>query len=179
MKLMHKYRVTGNPEDGYYQVHHVVHVSKPTCTCGMWQRFGIPCLDLDAMKYFQEKEMTTLAEIIDSEAVSDFHKYPYYQEFSMKGNIEPVILDNLVASKDDIPCPAPEVVLRHAGHPPTKRLQVDKSHFSKPEEESTIVSYVLPEHLQGAPKYTGALNNVTPYVPVEHLTGAPTVHRGR
>jgi hypothetical protein len=36
----------------------------------MWQGYGIPCVD--AMKYFQEKEQKTLAEILDSDAVSDF-----------------------------------------------------------------------------------------------------------
>jgi hypothetical protein len=47
----------------------------------------------------------------------------------MKRNIEPVILDNLAASKDDIPCSAPDVVLDI--HLPSR--------FGKPEVESPII----------------------------------------
>jgi SWIM zinc finger len=132
-----KCRVTQTFEDAFHQVHHVVHVSQCTCTCGIWQGYGIPCLD--ATKYFRKKENKTLKEILDSDAVNDFHKYPYYQEL-MKRNIELVIIDNLVASSDDVLCSAPEVVPRQAGRPPTKRIRMDKSRFSNPEKSPIICS---------------------------------------
>jgi hypothetical protein len=55
----------------------------------------------------------------------------------MRRNIKPVILDNLVSSSG-VRCLAPEVVPCQAGRPSTKRLRLDKSRFSNP-EESTIV----------------------------------------
>jgi hypothetical protein len=123
-----------NQEDTDYQVNHLLNVSQRACSCGIWKGYGIPCAD--AMIYYKEKEEKMLAEIMDSDAVSEFHKYPYYHEL-MKRKIEPVILDNLVSSTDVL-CIAPVVVERQAGRPPTKRLRMDKSRFGKV-EESTIV----------------------------------------
>jgi SWIM zinc finger len=57
-----KYKVTQSSNDAFQQVYHVVHVSQRTCKCGMWHGYGIPCLDV--MKYFQDIENKTLAEIM-------------------------------------------------------------------------------------------------------------------
>jgi hypothetical protein len=55
-------------------------------------------------------------------------------------NIESVIIDNLVASSEDVICSAPEVVPRKAGRPPMKRLRFDKSRFCNAEESPTVCS---------------------------------------
>jgi CTP:phosphocholine cytidylyltransferase-like protein len=77
----------------------------------MWQEYGIPCMD--AMVYFQNKEFKSFVEVMDSDAVSEFHKYLYYHEL-MKRNIEPAIWDSLVKS-NEVPCLPPEVAPRQAG----------------------------------------------------------------
>jgi hypothetical protein len=50
---------------------------KIICTCGQWQEYGIPCVD--AVTYYRKKGNETLQEIMDSESVSAFHKYPFYK----------------------------------------------------------------------------------------------------
>jgi SWIM zinc finger len=85
------------PEKNAFQTNHVVEIGKKQCSCGIWQEFGIPCID--AMAYYRIKAKKSLQEIMDSDAVSDFHKYPFYHEL-LKRNINPVIMDTLITDKD-------------------------------------------------------------------------------
>jgi hypothetical protein len=48
-----------------------------------------------------------------SEAVCDFHKFPFYHEL-MNKNLNPVIVENLVATKE-VECLPPDTVVRQAG----------------------------------------------------------------
>jgi hypothetical protein len=83
------------------------------CSCGMWLEFGIPCVS-----YYRLWENKTLNEIMASDAVSDFHKFPFYHE-QMRRNINPVIMDTLVTSNEDS-CLPPDAVIKQPGRPKTK-----------------------------------------------------------
>jgi hypothetical protein len=72
-----------------------------------------------AMAYYS-KTKKTLQEIMASDAVSDFHKYPFYHEL-MKRNINPVVMDTLIASKEETCLPL-DVVVKQPGNPKTKQL---------------------------------------------------------
>jgi hypothetical protein len=50
----------------------------------------------------------TLNEIMASDAVSDFHKYPFYHEL-MRQNTNLVIMDTLITSKEDKCLPPHEI----------------------------------------------------------------------
>jgi SWIM zinc finger len=111
----HRYKVTRSTTN-IFQTNHVVDIQKKECSCGLWQEFGIPCVD--AMAYYRLEEKKTLNEIMASVAVSDYHKYPFYHEL-MRRNINPVIMDTLITSKEDS-CLPPDAVLKQPGRPKTK-----------------------------------------------------------
>jgi hypothetical protein len=82
----------------------------------MWQEFGI--LIIDAMAYYCRKANKSLQEIMASDAVDDFHTYPFCHEL-LRRNINPVIMDTLITDKDETVLP-PLVVLKQPGRPQTK-----------------------------------------------------------
>jgi MULE transposase domain len=129
-----RYKVS-RPEKNAFQTNHVVEIGKKRCSCGIWQEFGIPCID--AMAYFRIRANKTLQEIMDSDAVDDFHKYPFYHEL-LRRNINPVIMDTLITDRDETVLP-PLVVLKQPGRPQTKRLR-SRSKCSDPEHSSIICS---------------------------------------
>jgi hypothetical protein len=73
---------------------------------------------VEAMGYCHLWDNKSLNEIMASDAVSDFHKFPIYHEL-MRRNINPVIMDTLITSKEDS-CLPPDAVLKQPGHPKTK-----------------------------------------------------------
>jgi SWIM zinc finger len=73
----HCYKVT-HSKTNIFQTNHVVDIQKKECSCGLWQEFGIPCLD--AMAYYHLQEKKKLNDIMASDAVSNFHKYLFYHE---------------------------------------------------------------------------------------------------
>jgi hypothetical protein len=76
-------------------------------------------------------------EIVDSDIVSEFYNYSSYHEM-MKRNINPVVMEMLEAT-DELKCLPPVPVNKQSARPRTKRLRLGRSHFSKPEEDSTII----------------------------------------
>jgi hypothetical protein len=60
----------------------------------------------------------TLQEILASDAVSDFHKYPFYH-YLMKRNINPVAMGTLITSKEESSL-QPDVVVKQRGRAKTK-----------------------------------------------------------
>jgi SWIM zinc finger/Transposase, Mutator family len=128
------YRITRH-EINSYQTIHVVHIKHRTCTCGMWQEYGYPCID--GMVYYRQIEEKTLEEILESDLVSEFYNYGNYHEL-MKRNIHPVVMEILEAT-DELKCLPPVAVKRQAGSPRIKRLRLGRSWFNKPEEESSII----------------------------------------
>jgi hypothetical protein len=90
------------------------------------------------MAYFCQKAKKSLNEIMESDAVSDFHKYPFYHELPSR-NINPVIMDTLISNNKETGLP-PDVVGRQPGRPQTKRL-CSWSKCDKP-EHSTIICII-------------------------------------
>jgi hypothetical protein len=74
---------------------------------------------------------------MDSDAVSDIHKYPFYHEI-LKCNINPVIMDTLITDKNETILPL-VVVVKQPGRPQTKRLR-SRSKCTNPEHSSIICS---------------------------------------
>jgi SWIM zinc finger len=119
-----------------FPITHIMRVGECFCSCGMWQEYGYPCVD--AMVYYRHIEKKTLLQIIESDVVSEFYHYSYYQEL-MKRNIIPVVLDNLEVKKD-LTCLPPVSVTKRSGRPATKRLRLGRSRFMNPEESNIICS---------------------------------------
>jgi SWIM zinc finger len=82
-----------------FQTNHVIKmkIERKYCACGMWQEYGIPCVD--TMAYSWKKGKLALQEIMESYTVNDFHKYLFSHEL-MKRNINPVIMDTLTITKE-------------------------------------------------------------------------------
>jgi hypothetical protein len=89
----------------------VVDIQRKECSCGLWQEFGIPCVD--AMDYYYLWDEKTINEILASDAISDFHMYLFNHEL-MRRNINPMIMDTLITSKEDSSLP-PDAVLKQPG----------------------------------------------------------------
>jgi hypothetical protein len=129
-----RYKVS-RPEKMHSKQIMLLKLKKKQCSCGIWQEFGIPCID--AMAYYRLKANKSLQEIMESDAVSDFHQYSFYHQL-LKRNINPVIMDTLITDTDETVLP-PVVVVKQPGHPQTKRLQ-SRSKCTNPEHSSIICS---------------------------------------
>jgi hypothetical protein len=89
------------------------------------------------MAYYHLMAKKSLQEIMDSDVVSDFYKYPFYHEL-LKQNINPVIMDTLIIDKYETILP-PVAVVKQLGRPQTKRLQSPLK-CTNPEHSSIICS---------------------------------------
>jgi SWIM zinc finger len=103
---------------------HTINVHLKTCTCGLWQEYGYPCIDATA--YMKLHEQRTL-EYVLLHSVS-----PYYHVSNMvqllTTNIRPVSIDKLKSDKETKP---PEISLkRTAGRP--RKIRVRKRNKVKP-----------------------------------------------
>lgn len=78
---------------------HVINLVKKTCTCGKWQEYMAPCIDLVA--YLRRVENRDLEFIIQN-YVHKLHTYEYEKKIG-KNNIYPVIVGNLIPDKQSKP----------------------------------------------------------------------------
>jgi hypothetical protein len=130
-----KFMVTRTQDTGN-QVAHVVNIDDRFCSRGMWQEYGMPCVD--ALACYCKIEKISLLEVMESDCISEFHRYSYYHQL-MKKNINPVIIENLEPVSDMI-CSPPDIVAKRAGRPTTKLLRLGRSKFKTPEESTIICS---------------------------------------
>jgi hypothetical protein len=75
------YKVTRLAVNKYITTH-VLNVKEQKCACGRWQEFGYPCQD--AMVYYRVIKKKMIVDVLDSDAISDFYKFHFYQELMEK-----------------------------------------------------------------------------------------------
>jgi hypothetical protein len=102
---------------------HTINMTTKTCTCGVWQDYERPCVDVCAYyKLFEEKTFDYMLK----HAVSSYYQVETQKKL-FKSNFRPVVIDNLQSDGVTKPPIAPK---RSAGRPKLTRLQ--KRNKAKP-----------------------------------------------
>jgi MULE transposase domain/Ulp1 protease family, C-terminal catalytic domain len=102
---------------GLPPIRHTIDLDKKTCSCGIWQEMGCPCVDATA--YFRLHVELPFNSIC-SQHCSPFYSYASQQAL-LRNNFIPPIIDNL--RMDGTTLPPKLTGKRQAGRPKKKRLR--------------------------------------------------------
>jgi SWIM zinc finger len=95
---------------------HIVHLENKRCSCGEWQEYNVPCIDVCAV--FQLKFEKSCDTVLD--LCSTLYRWETIQKI-FKLNIKPVPTETL--ARDGVTKPPKKSKKRSAGRPKTQRIR--------------------------------------------------------